>query len=948
MDLRNYYNKILFLTYFLSNNLKCPVLVDFIAKNVMKRTMQEKDKKFFLNTNVVLYNLNECNNNIRKNISYSYDEVVEIIKSKFCLDNRKESVFKYSLFKSSLYYLKKLSNNIESQKPTDDPILNILKENEFNFLFDAMINNMDIFSNKTDYIDIKKEKEAWSNVFEIILFESFLCRLSLQAWEAIHVKYPIIMQIISKDIEVNLFVHLCMAKLDSSYIMTRMYEKIDVFSTVSSVALYDLNLIERSRLKVDSFFFFFLICLFHNNFAVLNPNIVAIQKHIIQNSHACECGQCKDFKYFFTRKVDIVFPKSLFDFFKLKKNNPPLVFFFTVIKQIYKLLWFCFGKNSFKYFRKILIGGKFTNHDLNTFDQNYVLKKLELNPISKIYDRFDNFADIENGNYDNFLNYPVLCCYDWKHVKYVESRLELLKHDRMLYYKCKIPILKDIDNIPNFWVEFLAYFSKYVSNYIHNDFFSPWPDHILNTVQFYIFNYNYNGQICNGMLFSSGLLFKLCFNSYFKQYLFSNIPLYIPFPISLFKLSHDIYENLIFVYSRKSVAIDQEYAINSCGLDLLKNIFICDRYLDCVNSREKIHILELILNKISFSLFWVYLIKPYNDKKNIILDYDNLDVISFKGVEDNIYSSIKLFLNDDSNIHSRIVRISTIKKIYSILCKKTYEENTLQLLVPYITTMPDFKLFCEQIMKFSKDNPKVNFVNLRKISKHPVEICRNIYALCASDILSEKDSIELFFSLKSSDGCDLTTNLQLYKYFSYSMALLDDGNDFLVEKSYPYLIKSNLHQLVYLSLYLSSFSRSINVNFENQVVDAKELSDSSSGQHIKKMNNEYYLIHGKNQYIGSVCYEQILSEIEEIYYISETRQENAESPEKKLNTYFFPIATFQKRHDDDQPSLTDDTTFDFSLVKKNEKKESLYPIVDEIFNFLNSIENCDRLFFILN
>jgi len=957
MDFRNYYTKIQFLCFFLLNTLKCSIDEDFIFHNAKKRLIDKNGSNYFFREEIIFLNSNNCNSNVKKNSFYSEFNIKQTIKSKYCVDEDDIKSFRFSLFRDKFHNFLNFSKKITNGFEQEDEILQVLSMNDYNYVNVAACSGHDFYTNPEDYVNVEREKKCWENVFEIIVFELFLISIPSIIWKELFNHYPILLDIISLDNECNLFIHLSMLKFDSTDIMVLMYDHIDAFTMFNSQSDFQEETLKKAHLKIDNYFFFFMITFYHQNFQNIRVPLIDIQKHVLSDYKKCKCSVCYDFKYFFTMKRHVSIPPSLKEMFRIEKLESNIIFFLTCMKEVFRLLWKCYGKDSFRHFRNLLIGDSFVEYHWKEFLSNYEFKGVIMKPISRIRDRNHKLIDVEKEKYSNFLGYPVLCASHWSHFEYIVSLFDLLKHEKMVYYMCKISYLENVKNISNFWEYFCIYYNNYFSQINYEDFVSFYPNHVIGRNQLFTFRYMHEGCEKIGIFFSSGLLFKLCFNSYHKQFFYCQTKLFLPFPISIYQQAKDIFENITFSKFNTGELFKCNSMINTNALKILMNILNFENNVDVDNGYEKAGIFHLIMEKLQFSRIWAILIKPFLEEKKISLEHENFEILHFSDYGENIYSSIECFFSNHSKANHATISKRIIPKIHKILSTKLYFTDNTDNVSNYLSMMPEMKCFLESALNHHDRNSELDYFFIRNISKNPKEICNMFYSLCASDsILSIDESVELFLSIRLNISNLPLRNIQLYKTIEESHPLFDD-DDPLTEEIELHFPNDNLFQLILYSLYLSSFNKRYDLNLESNIITSYNLETLNVlSTEENTFKEQKYSPHGKTQFVGNVCFDQMTIESKFIHFFGDSKIFKDDEKEDSLNFYFFPIPIFLKRNQQLDFEINERNILDFYSQEEKHIQEALirpkktfaiYRVFPEIYNFLNFLEHCDRLLFVL-
>ena len=950
MNLESYYEKIRFLSFFLLNHLKCPFKEELIARYVMAKMMTKKGPRLFFNDNLHFIGADNCNDNVRRDQGYSPEQIGQIVKTKLCFDRNNSEEFRFSLFRHKIEELLLVQDKIVAGLSQEDEIFKYLSKYEFSFIDYSMRYNMDMFSNPEDQVNLQRMKEKWENIFELDIFQFFLMVVPREIWKTCYIRHPFIFDIISRDYECDLFVHLCMLRFEGGTTICRMYDHIDLTTAWSSHSQYDFQILEDQPVEIDVYFMFFLLVYYHKMFHFPNELFRERQAHVLQNFSTCTCVVCWDYRFFFCGRTSFASKASLKQVME-SKNDRTFILYLTVLKTVFRLLTKCFGVYAFRKFREILIGGEFVKYNYSGFHEQYDFKGLVLKPISKIRNQDNTIMNIEKKNNQSFLNNPVICCGHWSHFKIICNHFHVFKRESSNYHKCRIEFLNNVTKIQNFWDYFCVYFNRYISNHNYEDMVSFWPNHVQGRDQMYIFQYFMNDEKHIGLFFPSGLIFKYFFNSYHKTFFYSNLKWYAPFPISIIQNAKDISENINFFFSDKKEVLKLTSLINSSGLDCLINMLNLQHYCNIGNGLERSAVFSMIINKFDVYQLWNLLVSPYLQKDNLIFKIEDFEIVRFSETGPNIYSSLQCFFSDNAGLSKTIIDFSAINMLHKKMRKMYYIDGTCDSQVTYLEIMPEMASFLRKAKIWKRNNPDRNYVLIRDISDNVQKVCEMIYSICASEILSKEESIELFMGLRSASQVVLPMDLPLFKKREF----FDDPDSILKNHNFEVFKDIVTHLVLYL-IYLSCFNRIFNLNLGSEIIHSVDIASFclSASETRKDSAREFYPF-GSQQFVGTTSFHQMITESRDIFYLSDTSEFEREQKSDSLSNYFFPVPIFHKKSNNtSMADVNEKFALEMLSMEKPEmalihpkKSGGLFMVDQNLYNFLAQPQNCDRFLFII-
>lgn len=887
------------------------------------------------NLNVIINGV--MNENIQKRKIYSYDDIFHVVSTKIITDQSDPNM-KYSLFRNRINDVRRIISTWKDDMTKEELIMHFPITSAFN-----ISGKEDTFYRSDN--DILKDPHdvslhamnalwMWSDVFEVIVFESCLMMLSPNTWKIMHQDFYNIMESLRNNYEINIFVMLCMMKFDACLYMFNFGRGIPASDRMK----FYMHTPDINDRQLSSRFVFALCAHYHSKFRNGKDDPVTIMMHAVERKADCRCDFCNDLDSFRRGLFKTMPFESIFDLKHINKS----VYFFTVVSNTFSLIRNFYGRNAISLMEMIFIGS------IDNISTDF------------IYDHYDLAGvvmfDIKNFNlghhwHENKIGKkPVLCVGSREHGLSILSKFGVNAP-----IICEIPILNEVSQMRNFFMYISAYFNDCFMKMKSLQRIRMWPNNDINRDEMIIFRYQHG----IGIYFKSAFLFDTLFRAHNDAMIFSGkeIEMWHRSMIRLVDLTYslDLSMNAYHILSpdtkeEKSLTkLQQRCAVSA--LNLLVDNF--DNMMYGENENERAFVFSKIINRMTCEKIWYSIVLPYIIPDQYIIDSSTFNVIRFSNIGPNLISSIKCFFSDNVQIEKAIISYEAVKLIESRLSDLTYTYQFVDVLQEKYKTqtsellsmMPLTKRFLFKANAYIIDHPDEEHVPLTGFEDSTYELCKMIYALCCMhEYFSDYDVVTLFMGLRLNEQVNVLEKKMIYKRKNH----YDDSKDSL-EKRFS-LITDLFFDLIYASCF------STKVSFPERNI----LSCSSSDEIMKSEDDSIddCVVHGTSQCISTVTFAQKRIERDNIYVGCSHRKLLTHSSTSSTGDhvdsdvkYRFPIPIYvSKNHVNSLPMLSDHLDRlmheEPISISRFQKKEFLqYGIPERVADYLNNIDNCNKLIF---
>lgn len=943
MDVLNY-NSLCFLGCFIRLISGDDLNLDNIFERVLEKTAVLHDGRYFFKNNFKLIKNSNCNSNIKLGLAYSKSEIYDVIISKICIDVS-DKMLPFSLFRTKINIIEKLLNKHQNENGLFDD-----NYEDYDSFF-VKSNNHDVFPGGNDSVDILKKPPdislestrsnfLWRNMFEIVILEALFIETTRNTWKKMFFDHGRVMTSLRLNIELNIYVHLCMLKLDSTAIMfnlTNMCRPYDHMK-YDNFFNHDKN---KDKIRISACFMLIMCIHYHSDFRRSKHEIKDVFKHLIKFRGLHDCAFCHDYNYFFRQKHDFTDIYSVEDFLMSEKFSHTILFSTAVLKKVLYLSRMFYGNNAVKVIEMVIIGSDI-NFSYNVLSSTNRLFGVDLKPIRGIKGINGDYLRIMDNSFEFevYKSYPLLCVPNWKHADKCQNMIYNFNVDRAVNV-CKIPFLSNIVLYRNF----CAYLSEYFNNGMLKVFgYNPvrqWPYYISSQdkPQILFFKYIFNDQEFIGMFCENGMLFHTLFSSFNNTMILYNNNVFLPYPISMDDIVGNVSNSMCVKEKNNKTMTMLSTVQNSigvyglCGLLGFKEMGFLD------SDFERTSVFHYIMNRFRRHDIWKYLIMPYVARSDMILNINTLEVTNFSEIGMNIYASLHCFFGNWDVIAKSVIDFEAIKLIETATKEGIYYNHDNGTYMHMLYMMPVLKRCIAKSYEFYINNPQRNYIPMCIFDDDYLEICKMFFMLCCMDVFTDDEAVFIFMSVRVNEQIESVKQRDIVK--KISCYLSDDG--------YHHESCSNVEELLSGLMYISAFSKKFNMNFDNgiSISSFEDIIDIHENEVV--YNNDRFISYGNSQYVGNVSHFQKMTEMKDMFI----KPKNVEKMDKNdhLDGYFFPVPIYLNI-----PNCEEFETIEAKLdVYANEdeismdlfrKKDfSLFIIPNDIISFLNSIDNCNRTFF---
>jgi hypothetical protein len=922
------YKSLLFFTTFARSVLKNSRDIPFVVNRIINKCCIKNGDRYMFRDNLNILNGGVMNENVQKKRLYNHDEIYAVISSKIITDQTDPNL-KYSLFRNRLSDVKRIIASWHDDMVREELSMHFPIVSSINFTKkeDAFYrSDHDIFKDPHDVaLHAMNALWMWSDLFEVIIFESCLIMLSPSTWKVLYENYYNLMESLENNYEINIFVMLCMMKFDACLYMFNFGRGIPASERMHFWAPST----DYADRIISSRFAFALFAHYHAKFRDGKRNVTALMTHLIETASQCSCDFCKDIHNFKNGEINIIPFDTIFD----SKTINKIVYFFTVTSYTFALIRDFFGKNAISLMEMIFMG-HIDNFDTNYINDNYDFTGVIMFDIGDIYTYDGTRIEL---NYDDdrelFMTAPVVCVSDLQYKPSIFSTANA----------CVIPILSEMQMIPNIYAYISAYFNDNFLRMKCHQRVRLWPMNDREHDEMIFFRYKHG----IGIYFESGLLFDTFFRAFNDAMFFSgkDIEMYDRSTMKLLDMTNslDISMNmhkdetkeeiyLSKLQNRSSVIVMNHLVDNSYGMMYGENEY------------ERSFVFSKIINKMTRNKIWTSIILPYICHGEYIIDSSTFDIVRFPNIGFNLISSIKCFFSDATQIEKAIFRYDAVKLIESRLNEMEYTYNFADVIQEKMKTqkneilsmMPLTKRFLFKANQHINDYPDEEYLPLNGFENSTYELCKMIYALCCmDDVFTDEESVHIFMSLRLNDQVDVFKHKILYKNTQESLP-----NTF--EKRHS-LISDLFFDIIYASCFKTKF-----------IVPGGSVIPCSSSSDVSVLVNDEIdgqIVHGSSQCISTVSFMQKRMEMDDIYIGCANRNQNTCSKRSLNEMYRFPLPVYVPKNEtiglwmlsDHIDRLKKEKPIPFSSFQKKEFLQ--YNIPESVLIYLNDINNCKKLSF---
>lgn len=944
MDILNY-NSLCFLACFIRLISEDDLDLNNIFERVLDKTATFHDGKYFFKNNFKLIKNSNCNSNIKLGLGYTKSDIYDVIISKICIDE-KNKLMPFSLFRSKIKIIDRFLNKHDTEDGFNDD-----NYDDYDSFF-VKSNNHDVFPNRDDSVDILKNPHdislestrsdyLWKNMFEVIVLEALFVETTRDVWKKMFFDHSRVMISLRSNIELNIYIHLCMLKLDATTIMFNLMNMIRPYDHMKydNFFNHDKN---TDKIKISSQFMLMMCIHYHSDFKKSKHEIKDVFKHLIKFRGLHDCSFCHDYDYFFRKSHDFTKTPSVEEFLGSERFSHTILFSVAVLKKVLYLSRMFYGKSAVKVIESVVVGSN-SNFSYGVVSSENRLFGVQFKPIRGIKGINGDFLRIMDNRFefDIFKSYPLLCIPKWKHADKCQNTIYNFNIDRAVNV-CKIPFLSDILVYKNF----CAYLSEYFNNGNFKLFgYNPvrkWPCFLQNGDRPHIllFKYIFNEREHMGMFCDNGMLFHTLFLSFNNSMISYNNNVFLPYPVSLDSIVSNISNSLRVKEHDMTMLSSIQNSIGVYGLGGLLG-FKEINFID--SDYERTFVFNHIMERFQKHDIWKYLIEPYIAKTDMILNINSLEVTNFSEIGSNIYASIQCFFGNYDVVSRSVIDFKAIKLIESVTKSGIYYNHDNGTYMHILYMMPVLKRCIAKSYEFYINNPQRNYIPICIFDDDYLEISKMFFMLCCMDMFSDDEAVFIFLSIRVNEQIETVKQREIVKKIN-DCYLSDDG--------YCDKTCSNVEELLSGLMYISAFCKKFNMNFDNgiSISSFDDIIELHENEVIH--NDDRFVSYGNSQYVGNVAYFQKMTEMKDMFLKPKNVQKIEKKDEKPiLEGYFFPVPiylnisngeifdTFERKID----IYANEDEISMDLFRK--KDFSLFIIPNDIISFLNSIDNCNRTFF---
>lgn len=945
MDLNNY-NSLRFLGCFMRIVGGDDISIDHVVNRVIEKITFVTGDKYFFKNNFKLIKNSNSNSRVQLGFGYTRDEIYDVIASKICIDEHDRNMM-FSVFRSKIKAIKTMLNkhlheDFFSDNYCDYDVF-FVRSNAFDpGEYDNKHQSDDILKNHHDIsLEQTRSNFLWKNMFEIIILESLFIEMPYGVWRMMFIDHGRVMVSLRANIELDIFISFCMLKLDASALMFNLMTMIRPYEHMKYNNFFN-NDKNKEKINISSNLMLFLCVFYHSNFGDSKHDIKDLFKHLIKFRGHCECAFCHDYVHLFKKKSDFKQIEYMEKIIEFEKTSFTFHYFVSILRKSLYLSRMFYGKNAVKVIESVIIG------DEKTVTYEYISKSKmfhgvcfkPIRGVKGINNEFLNFLG-NRFEFDIYTKYPLLCVSKWKHI----DKCKNVMYD--LYVKscvntCKIPFLNDIRAFRNFY----AYLSQYYNNGLFHVFtynpIRPWPSHETgskNEPKLFVFKYLFEEQEFTGMFCENGMLFHTLFSSFNNAMLLYHSNVFVDMPISISKLAFDISNSISIKEDHTQELTILSTFQNRIGIYGLGGILSFKNMCFLDSDFERTSILNCILSRFKKESIWTYLISPYVERNNVILNVNSLEVTHFSEIGINIYSSLQCFLGDYDTVSKAVINFEAIKLIESVLKGYTHYDDNNKTYMTSLYMMPVLKRCISQAYRFYIDNPHRNYIPICIFDDNFIEICKMFFAVCCMDLFTDDDAVFIFLSIRTNEQINSMRHRKMVRKMSFHEK----------DVSVPC---TNMEELISGLIYLSGFSKKFNMNYDHGIsmCSFDDIVDLSRQEIV--YNDETYTTYGDIQYAGNISCFQKMVECDDIYISPNVANECGIHDQKPvLDGYFFPIPIYIDNENNEEfvsfegkmDAYCNEEEAPIDVFRK--KDFCLFSIPNHIISFLNSIDNCNRAFF---
>ena len=962
MDFKNFDSLKFIGCYFLfvaSKHINIPRIVDNVISKVC--SYNKSSNLYFFKNDFKLLNNGVSNSEILLGRGFTKQEINEIISNKYII-NIHHPDLKYSIFRTKINIIEKIINeDIHNEKfyETMDQMDQYFIQStsyESNESYPKKQSDDILKSSFDKSLNSSRSFYLWQNMFEIILLESFFKEINFETWHELFRDHGKLFYSLNKNYELSAFIFLCILKLNASKILNNLLTKTVPYEHMKSeddIETYSSN--QTDYINISSYFVLFNIINYHSRFKKIKYNSNDLLNHLLIQKDLCDCNLCHDFSYYFCINKRLTSIQSFEELIKVETYEDNIDIYLSILKKVLYIIRQFWGKNAIDIVEKSVITKNnfnqiYKNH--NIINQIHNLEKIALYQFksAKKIDksRFsDTLIDCNIRDYDIYDHNKVLCLASFKHWKYVIG-IAIIRDSFNDYIFCKNSFLKNIKNIES--ISFLLYYylNKYVAEKIHNNqiTISFWPNHNFKNDrhQITIFKYQTAGEDYLGFYISSVFLFKLIF-------LFQNMPVIVQKDIPVIHNNKhsfsDVSDVLIKGLTTRNIK-NFETTLISKNINRL-SVF-CLFYLMKMknvdyntNEFERLFIFEQLINRFKKKDLWFYMIQPFVEKSNLILNSDNLELTHFSEIGINIYATLYSFFGNEEYASKTIIDFAAIRLIEKKVKSLIITDSVDKTFMCFLFTMTELRFIIKKSYQFYKDNPTKNYIPFCIFGDNFSEICKMFFTICCMDIFTDDEALFIFLSIRVNDQIETIRNIDVYKKFA--LVTLDSS------KKPMYTRKNLLYHFVCNLIYLCSFSQKFDMNFQNviRIYNQNVLTDNKIITDQSEL--KYYQLFGKDQYIGNTSYFQRLVDFDDMYISVQSKKKKKK---ERLDMFYLAIPIIILKTDEKQQQTEEIDIveylkkFEIQLDYEKNYDENFVKTIsfpNKIISFMNYLNNCNRIFF---
>lgn len=921
------------------HNIRLPQIV----KRVVDKCCVHIGDRFMFRDNLVLSQTGVVNENVQKGKQYTSNEIDAVIISKLCADSS-DRYMKYSLFRAKMPQIKRILDSwgdFQSDNEIEAQFVNTSSINYTNKSDAFVRDDHDIFKDPHDIsLHLSTALFMWSDIFEVIIFESLLLSLWPRDWKLIHEKYGKLLSCLKNNFEVNIFVHLCMIKMEACLYLYNLDRGI--------------NPTERMKYKIrseaidDTFvsprFMFALFTYYHSKFKYDGKSVTEVMNHAVSSSWACPCEVCRDMKKFQRGTIkpaswEVFFNEEIVDTVECFLGMA--VYTFQHIRNFY-------GKNAMGLVERIFIGDV-DNITTDFMDDTHKFVGVVLFDIGKIVNIEGRVLDFKyECDRESFLKKPIVCV----------ANIGMM-HDSILYDMntnfCEIPCLLMMRDVVNLDLYLSAYFHSHIIKKKSRQRVRRWPIHVKDRDEMLLFWHGTGNQI--GIYFKSGLLFDTFFRAFNDAVIFSeyDVEMYHKPMMRLTDMATSLDSSMTMRIGDTNETQALSKIQTRCATIALNHILRNFNHLMYgENDYERSFIFSKIMERMSSERVWTMIIMPYLKHEECIIDSSTFEVIGFSNVGVNLIASLRCFFANTTQIEKAMIRYDAVQliqeKMYGMMYVVEFVDVVQQKKKTRNTTildvMPVTRRFIDDANRYYAAHPDEVYIPLTGFENSTYELCKMFYVLCCmTDVFSDEEAIHIFLCLRLNEQIDVLPKKTLYRKVNPSEVVK-------IRQSHATVVADLCFNLVYASCFSTKFT------MESQSIIMASSTDTISSLRDDAIlcDGDEYVIHGSTQCLTTVSPMQQQVEKDSIYigcaHVHRAFDNDNYMPRESSPYYHFPLPIFIPRNNTvEMPSMLSDHITRLCeepliLAREFQKKEfTQYTIPEKVLGYLNLIENCRRLAF---